>query len=94
VLPSAALRFVAGAAAVASYRATPAATRTFCRHRDSNLEWRGSATPERIDIALGTLDDDPGIRPQRHMDVASRAPGSPITDRLPQFAADADRDSE
>jgi hypothetical protein len=37
-----------------------------------------------LGIALGTLDDDPGIRPERHIYVGSKAPWFEITDHLPQ----------
>jgi hypothetical protein len=35
-------------------------------------------------IAMGTLADDPGIRPTRHIFVGSKAPWLTITDDLPQ----------
>ena len=35
-------------------------------------------------IALGVLDDDPGVRPERHTFVGSKAPWFEITDDLPQ----------
>jgi hypothetical protein len=37
-------------------------------------------------LPLGTLDDDPGIRPQMHIYVASKASWFTISDDLPQFA--------
>ena len=94
VLPSVALKFTAGSDEIRSYQASATATRTFCGHCGSNLEWRGTATPERVGIALGTLDDDPKLRPRCHIFVGSRAPWFEITDDLPQFTADADHDSE
>lgn len=36
-------------------------------------------------VAMGTLADDPGIRPSRHIFVGSKAPWFTITDDLPQF---------
>jgi len=36
-------------------------------------------------INLGSLDDDPGVRPSIHMFVGSKAPWYEITDKLPQF---------
>ena len=94
LVSSAAFRIVAGAECIASYRSSATATRTFCRRCGSNLEWRGSATPERTAVALGTLDGDPGIRPGSHIFVASKAPWFEISDALPRFAADVARDSE
>jgi hypothetical protein len=40
---------------------------------------------EKLYIAAGTLDDDPGTRLQAHIFVASKAPWVEITDDLPQF---------
>jgi len=37
-------------------------------------------------VALGTLVDDPGIRPMFHIFVASKAPWHEIADSLPQYA--------
>ena len=39
-----------------------------------------------VHVALGTLLDDPGIRPSRHIFVGSKAPWFTITDDLPQYA--------
>ena len=39
-----------------------------------------------LGLPLGALDDDPGVRPQLHVHVASKAPWFTITDGLPQFA--------
>lgn len=38
-----------------------------------------------VHVALGTLDDAPGIRPDHHIFVGSKAPWYEITDDLPQF---------
>jgi hypothetical protein len=35
-------------------------------------------------LALGTLDDDPGVRPSIHIFTGSKAPWFDITDDLPQ----------
>ena len=37
-----------------------------------------------VHVTMGTLDDAPGIRPQRHIFVGSKAPWFTITDDLPQ----------
>ena len=39
-----------------------------------------------VGIALGTLDEDPGVRPECHIYVDSKAPWFEISDKLPQFA--------
>jgi hypothetical protein len=38
-----------------------------------------------VHVALGTLIDDPAIRPTKHIFVGSKAPWFKITDDLPQF---------
>jgi len=38
-----------------------------------------------VHIALGTLVDDPSIRPTQHIFVGSKAPWFAITDELPQY---------
>lgn len=38
-----------------------------------------------VHVALGTLEDAPGVRPDRHIFVGSKAPWFEITDDLPQF---------
>jgi hypothetical protein len=59
----------------------------FCRTCGSTLfrgEWPDGPT---FGIRLGTLDGDPGIRPQYHMFVESRAPWEELPDdQLPRYA--------
>lgn len=38
-------------------------------------------------IPMGAFDDDPGVRPERHIHVASKAPWEAIQDDLPKFPA-------
>ena len=40
---------------------------------------------EYVHVALGSLVDDPSIRPTHHIFVGSKAPWFEITDDLPQF---------
>ena len=67
-------------------QASPQATRTFCRVCGSNLQWCPTGNAEYFALALGTLDDDPGVRPERHIFVGSKAPWYVIEDHLSQFA--------
>ena len=39
---------------------------------------------ERVHVAMGTLQDEPSIRPSEHIFVGSKAPWFEITDDLPQ----------
>ena len=38
-------------------------------------------------VALATLDDDPGVRPDAHAFVVDKAPWFTVTDNLPQYPA-------
>lgn len=38
-----------------------------------------------LEVHAGVLDDDPGLRPQRHILVEAKSPWFAITDALPQF---------
>jgi len=40
---------------------------------------------ERFEVAAGLLDDDPGLRPERHIMVEHKAPWTEIRDSLPQL---------
>jgi hypothetical protein len=77
---------LSGADSIASYRSSPTVTRTFCRTCGSTLQWITDDRPDALDIAIGTLDDDPGIHPGLHIFTASKAPWFEIADGLPQHA--------
>jgi hypothetical protein len=73
-----------GADDIALYQSSPDVTRTFCRRCGSTLQFIRPARPDTFSLALGTLDDDPGVRPSRHIFVGSKAPWFEIADELPQ----------
>ena len=82
------VRFTRGEDLLRSYKVPEAQffTQVFC-------STCGSAMP-RVDrnrgiavIPMGSLDDDPGMRPQVHIFVASKAPWFDIADDLPQHDA-------
>jgi hypothetical protein len=84
------VRLLAGKDLVASWKVPDARwfTTIFCR--------RCGAKAPRFDherdlaiVPMGALDDDPGVRPQAHIFVGSKAPWDVITDDLPQHAAAA-----
>jgi len=41
--------------------------------------------PDTIWVSVGTLEDDPGVRADSYMFVASKAPWDDINDALPQY---------
>jgi hypothetical protein len=84
--PLAAFKWIAGEDAVAKYQSSEQGARSYCRQC-------GSVAPLLIPDAgvavapAGNLEGEPGIRPQAHMFVGSKAPWYEITDSLPQHAA-------
>ena len=79
------LKIVSGAELILRYRSSPGVERTFCARCGSTLQFVSEKSPGKVEVALGTLDDDPGIKVPRHIFVASKAPWFDITDGLPQF---------
>ena len=85
-LATAAFRWLAGESLVSKYESSPGETRTFCRVCGATLPTFFRDHPDQIGLPLGTLDDDPGVRPSAHVFVDSKAPWFEITDGLPQFS--------
>ena len=77
-------RLIAGAELVRAYRTPGHATKAFCSVCGSSLFGGSWPVGPEVSIRLGAMDGDPGIRPQVHTFVASRAPWDVITDDLPQ----------
>jgi hypothetical protein len=59
--------------------------RVFCPVCGSNLLFVFKGMPDKLWIAAGSLDDDPGLRPRSHIFVGSKAPWHEISDELPSF---------
>ena len=78
---------LSGAGDIAAYASSPGVARTFCKVCGSTLQWMTDKRPDSLDISLGTLDDDSGVRPAMHIFTASKAPWFEITDDLPQHPA-------
>jgi hypothetical protein len=80
------LRFVRGEDLLTSYKPPDARffTHVFCRMCGASMpridEGRGVAV-----VPMGAFDDDPGVRPERHIYVDSKASWDEITDGLPTF---------
>lgn len=80
-------RWLAGEHLVTRYESSPDHIRTFCRVCGSTLLTEFPKMPKEVGLPLGTLDDDPGIRPEFHIFVDSKAPWFTIHDQLPQHGA-------
>jgi hypothetical protein len=76
-----------GAEAIVAYASSPEAERRFCGRCGTKLSFHAAAAPSRIWIAAGALDDDPGVRPECHIFVGSKAGWYDIADPLPQYTA-------
>jgi hypothetical protein len=87
-------RLVSGEESIRVYRpGEGAAVKAFCGICGSSLF--GGTWPEgpEVSIRLGSVDRDPGIRPQYHTFVDSRAVWDEITDDLPQHPGPLPRDA-
>jgi hypothetical protein len=84
-VPSRSFHWLSGRDLISEYRSSPGETRTFCRICGATLATFFRDNPDEIGLPLGTLDDDPEVRPSAHVFVGSKAPWFEITDGLPQF---------
>jgi hypothetical protein len=78
--------WVAGEELLTFYESSPGNHRGFCRICGSPILTKFDIDNSIFSLPLGPLDDDPGIQPQLHVYVASKAPWFTISDDLPQFA--------
>ena len=81
-----AFHWLSGESLVSRYESSPGEYRTFCSVCGATLATFFRDHPNTIGLPLGTLDDDPGVRPSAHVHVGSKAPWFEITDGLPCFS--------
>jgi hypothetical protein len=74
-----------GAELIRVYGKGKGAVKAFCTTCGSSLFGGHWPDGRQVSIRLGAFDDDPGIRPQFHAFVDSRAPWDEIADDLPQY---------
>jgi hypothetical protein len=81
------LRFTRGEDRLVFYKVPDARffAQVFCGTCGSKLP-RVDPSRDLVVVPLGSLDDDPGVRPREHIFVASKAPWFEIVDALPQYA--------
>jgi hypothetical protein len=86
VVPLTGLRFTRGESELETYRVPEAKffAQAFCRHCGASMP-RVDRERGFVVVPMGALDDDPGIRPQAHIFVASKAPWIGIHDELPRY---------
>lgn len=80
------LRYLRGEELLTSYKVPQAQrfTSVFCRVCGSSLPVLNRASGAWV-IPMGTLDDDPGYRPQAHIFVGSKAQWYDLGNSLPEF---------
>lgn len=78
-------KVLSGEELILRYRSSAGVERTFCARCGSTLQFISEKNPGKVEVALGVLDDDPGIRVPHHIFVASKAPWVEITDGLPRY---------
>lgn len=80
------VHYVRGTDLLTTYKVPDAKhfTHVFCRVCGSSMPRFDDARGFAI-VPMGAFDDDPGIRPGRHIFVDSKAPWDEITDDLPRF---------
>ncbi|WP_394823308.1 GFA family protein [Pendulispora albinea] len=81
------LRVVAGEEALTVFASSDHATRSFCSRCGASLFFEDRDEPESVDVAIGTLDDEPDAMPWAHIFVADKAGWVDIRDELPRFEA-------
>lgn len=65
-----------------------ALSRSFCGGCGSSLFCDNTSHPDRVDIALGSMDDPIDRPPQFHIHFDSRAPWVTVSDDLPRLGGE------
>ena len=76
-------RWTSGTELVTQYESSPGRARCFCSRCGSALV--SMHCGDVLEVALGSTDGDPGVRPGEHIFVGSRACWYEIADALPRF---------
>jgi hypothetical protein len=71
-----------------SYSSSPKGLRQFCASCGTQIVFRGSATPQQIDVNIASLDDPTSIEPAYPIWIESRVPWLHIDDDLPRYSDD------
>ncbi len=84
-VPRAQFSLVRGGDAVVRYQSSEHGSRSFCGRCGSSLFCDNEGYPDRVDVALGALDEPADRAPQFHMFFDSRAAWVETTDSLPRL---------
>ncbi len=85
VVESASLTVLDEAGLLKEYESSPSRRKCFCGRCGSQLFIRRTNRQDITVVTLGTLDDDPGSSPSRHVFTRSKAPWYDLDDNLPRF---------
>ncbi len=77
------ISYTQGEDAIEHYESSPGFPRSFCKHCGSPLPDQATEG-DGVYVPAGLMDDDPGVRPEAHIFVESKAACHEITDDLPQ----------
>ena len=85
-VPKDGFRIVDGEELLTVYEPAPgAALKVFCSRCGSSLFGGHWPEGDEVSVRLGTIDGDPGIKPQYHSRVEGRPKWDAITDDLPRY---------
>ncbi len=82
---SSGFKVVKGEEHLETFQSSPGKHRCFCRTCGSHVIARFDAGPEMLLIRAGSVDGDPGVRPDAHIWVDHKAPWYDILDDVPQY---------
>jgi hypothetical protein len=82
--PADTFELLAGSERIGAYRSSPQTERRFCTRCGSVVP--GQPGKRLAFMPVGSLDDDPGVRPLMHIFAADKAPWYTIADGVPQTA--------
>ncbi len=84
-VPPAAVTLERGADTLRRYRSSDHGTRSFCDRCGTSLFCESTHHPERLDIALGSIDGPIDRAPQAHFYFDSHVPWVSVADDLPRL---------
>ncbi len=75
----------AGEGDLKPFQSSPGKHRYFCKTCGCHVYSRADHRPGMVFVRAGSLDDDPGIKPQSHFWVKAKAPWHDICDSATQY---------
>jgi hypothetical protein len=84
VTESEGFKLVSGEDNLVPYQSSPGKRRSFCKTCGCHIFSLAEHRPGMVFVRAGSLDDDPQLRPQRHIWTSAKASWHEICDSLPQ----------